>query len=309
MARKTTRQKQSERIAREKAQKMRRRVIVRRCIMGGCVLTVALLLGGGTWLMKSGAVSRAHDAVIAGFYNLTSDAGFTVRNVYVDGRAHTPMPDVQAALALHPNMSIFEVSPAEMRARLEGLERVGYAEVERVLPSTLHVHLVERQPVAIWQNHGAMKMLDITGKIITDANVAAYAGLPVLVGEDVPAQMPDLMRVLAQDKSIYAQVESALRVGERRWDVRLKNGIEIKLPERGMEGAWTELVAMQKKDKVLERMVKTIDLRLPGKVYVKIAPAPSQTAPAGGALPPTAPADAEPAAGPAHSPVAGGDET
>lgn len=255
-------------IAREKAMKMRRRLLLKRIGLGVAGFSALYILGGGWWFIASGGMARTLTAMTNSFYSLTADAGFRIEHVYLDGRKHTPMHKVQEALALSLGTPIFSASPSEIRAKLEMLDRVGHAEVERVLPGTLHIRLVEREPVAIWQNRGKLALLDETGKVI-EAKTENYRGLPVLVGEDAPIHVAELMQFLGYDRSLFTDVQAAVRVSGRRWNVRLKDGIEIKLPEHNPADAWKELVAMQQRDKVLERAISVVDMRLAGKVFLK----------------------------------------
>jgi cell division protein FtsQ len=65
-------------------------------------------------------------------------------------------------------------------------------------------------------------------------------------------------------------VKAAVRVGERRWNLRLANGVEVRLPEEGAEAALAELVRLDAKDNVLARDIKAIDLRFPDRFIVKL---------------------------------------
>src|SRR5262249_29500108 len=135
--------------------------------------------------------------------------------------------------------------------RLEKLEWVQYAAVERVLPDTLHVHIVEARPVAIWQNQGKLHLLNLDGEVVEGGNIEKYPNLPILVGEDAPTHTSELLHFLADEPQLFQQVASAIRVGERRWNLRFKSGIEVKLPEQNADQAWQKLAVLDKEQHLL----------------------------------------------------------
>ena len=276
----TTRQRQSQMIAREKAKKKFMRTTWRRCIILVTVLAAAYMAFAGWWYVDSGKLSEKIAHVEKEFYSLTADAGFAVRDVFLDGRESTPLEEVTQATGLKHGDPILSVSVDEIRERLEALPRVRYVEIERVLPDTLHIHLQEREPVALWQDNGHYSLVDIEGKVM-DKCEKACPSLPVVVGEDAPSKTPQLLSFLAKEPELYKQMESAVRVGERRWNIRFKNKVEVKLPEQNPEAAWQQLAKMQREQQVLSRAVSVIDLRLSDRIFIKLSPEAEKPLPTG----------------------------
>ena len=58
-------------------------------------------------------------------------------------------------------------------------------------------------------------------------------------------------------------------VAERRWNLHLKGGVEVLLPERETERALTTLVDLNRTKKLLARDIVAIDLRLSDRVTVR----------------------------------------
>ena len=159
----TPRQRQSQQIMREKSAKKRRRAILRKVyILGGVVLGIGIL-GGGVWGWKSGAAMRQWQAATDWGYGLTARAGYTVQAFYLEGRNRTSMDEISKALALKNGDPILAFSLSEARERLEKIESVKFAAVERALPGTIYVRIVEREPVARWQNNGKIALVDDNG--------------------------------------------------------------------------------------------------------------------------------------------------
>jgi cell division protein FtsQ len=268
----TTRQKQSKKINRKRAvrkwwQTTSRRVIII-SLAGGLVTAAA----GGWWFWHSGKLSQVTASVGGYFWNDTAKLGFKLENVYLEGRHYTPMQDVKRALDITAGQPILAISLNDMRARLEAVPRVKYAEVARVLPNQLHVRIVEREPVAVWQNEGKLHLIDQDGVAMEYIDPAQYKQLMLVVGEDAPSHTRSLLDALALEPELAANVTCAIRVGERRWNIRFKNGVELKLPEKNEQAAWQNFARIDREQHIMERAVKTVDMRLNDRVFIKVTP-------------------------------------
>jgi cell division protein FtsQ len=65
-------------------------------------------------------------------------------------------------------------------------------------------------------------------------------------------------------------------VAERRWNLRLKNGVDVRLPETNVAPALDRLVALDREKKLLSRDIVAVDLRLPDRVSVRLSDAAAQ---------------------------------
>ena len=117
------------------------------------------------------------------------------------------------------------------RQRIETLSWVEHATVERRLPGTVVVFLQERRPFAIWQNQGKFVLIDRSGQVVANQNVAEFRQLPLVVGPGAPAAAAALLDALTDRPELQKRVVAAVRVGERRWNLRLNNGADVLLPE------------------------------------------------------------------------------
>ncbi len=268
----TPRQRQSQRIMREKAARKKRKDMWRKAQFACIAVGALTVVGAGFWMWKTQAPSRFAQAISDSVYGTTAKAGFTVRTLYLEGRSRTAMKDIDAALGIKKGDPILRISLDEARQRLEKIESVRMAAVERALPDTLYVRVVEREPVALWQHQGKTVLVDDNGVMMSDIDSKAYRHLPLIVGEDAPKHVAELMTILASEPELAGHFAAAVRVGERRWNIRLSDGVEVKLPERDPLAAWRSLAGLQAKEKLLDRDVKVIDLRIEGRLFIKIEP-------------------------------------
>ena len=132
-------------------------------------------------------------------------------------------------------MPLLAVDTAAAKERLETLAWVERASVARMLPDTVQVRLLERQPLALWQRDGRFEVIDRAGAVIEGAlheRPEEYRHLRVLVGDDAPQGAAALFALLSTEPALSARVVAATRVGGRRWNLHLDNQVEVWLPER-----------------------------------------------------------------------------
>lgn len=270
----TPRQRQSQRLMREKkARKMRQALLHKLALVVGIGMTV-IVAGGSLWVWKSGTAAHSIQAAIDNAYAYTAKEGYSLQALYLDGRNRTSMADIEKALGVKKGDPILRVSLDEVRKRLEQIESVRFATVERELPGTLYVHIVEREPVALWQHEGKIALVDDNGVVMNDIDSAAYQHLPLIVGDDAPAHVGELLTLLALEPELAKRFAAAIRVGGRRWNIRLAGDIEVKLPENNPQQAWEMLLQLQQRQQLLDRDVKEIDLRVPDRLFIKLPPPP-----------------------------------
>ncbi|MCE2927536.1 MAG: cell division protein FtsQ/DivIB [Rickettsiales bacterium] len=268
----TPRQKQSQRIMREKAALKRRREIRKRLQAAGALLACVVGLAGGFWIWKYQVIERSVQAMTNGVYHVTLKAGFDLENLYLEGRSRTPMAEIEAAIGMKPGSPILQASLDDMRARLEKIPSVKQAAVERSLPGTLHIRIVEREPVALWQHKGKQVLVDDNGVVMEGVSLASYPNVPLVIGPDAPKHVMEAISLLSAEPKLAERVVAAVRVGERRWNIRLKNGLEVRLPEHDAMSAWNKLAELEETQQLLSRNVHVIDLRVAGRLFIKLSP-------------------------------------
>jgi cell division protein FtsQ len=252
--------------------KQRRRL--RPALAGGGLIAVVVLLGVLLHTLGHGANWRER------LGNATASLGLRVQDIIIEGRQKTPEPLLWAALGVGRGDPILSFSVAEARTRLETINWVQSATVERLLPGTILVHLTERSPIAVWQHDGRFALIDRDGNTVTDSDVATFAGqLPLVVGLGAPKAAAALIDALAAQPTLQGRVVAAVRVGERRWNLRMNNGTDVLLPEGAEMQALAKLVELQAAHALLDRPLQAVDLRLPDRLVVRPLPDPSRTPP------------------------------
>jgi cell division protein FtsQ len=238
-----------------------------------CAKLALLLAAAGVaftaW--RSGRMAVVADSASAHFISLSAASGFRIENVEVVGREQTDPKALLAAAGLKRGDPILAFSPEAARQRIESLSWVASAAVERRLPDTIAITIVERKPIALWQHNDKFALIDSKGDNLGPVANESASTLPLIVGGDAPSHASSLLGMLANHPDLAKRVQASNWIGSRRWDLKMDNGIEIKLPEEGVAEALQQLADAEASSRILERDVAIIDLRLAGKMIVRLA--------------------------------------
>lgn len=254
---------------------MRQRQRIKNRIIFFVVLTILILsIGLLSWMEYTGATDKFKGYVNEKFIGFTSALGLNLEHVYLFGVEHLSDKDVLALVpsqgAGEEKIPIFSVPIIEVKQKLEKLGWVKEVQIERHLPNTLYVKVVERVPAAIWQYNKNLRLIDRDGVFISDKDIGQFKKLPVLVGEGADKGARELFDMIESEPRLSAMVTSAIRVGNRRWNIRFASGVEAKLPEEDMKSAWKRLADLQNRRRILNREINGIDMRFSGKVFLKV---------------------------------------
>ena len=245
---------------------------------GALVLGVALLavLWAGGYF---GAARRVIDGAV---HNAAASAGLRAARVTLRGAHETETADILAAAGPLVGRSMLAISGDEIRQRVEQLGWVRSASVSRLYPDTIHISIRERQPAAVWQENSELNLIDETGAIIRAVGAQEYSNLPLIVGSGAPAAASGVLAALGRHAELRGKTSALIRVSGRRWNLRLRNGVEVRLPESGYAEAVDAIALLQAAHGALDQPVEYIDLRDPERMVVKKRdePAPQEAKPA-----------------------------
>ena len=221
-----------------------------------------LSITGGTAYLKADQIKN--DLAL---YSISK--GFALQMIEISGRNHTRSTAIHSVLAKWRDQSIFSIELAAIRHELLNLGWVKDAVVSRELPDKLTVKLIERHPVALLQTPTGHQLIDEAGVIIDGADVSAFSHLVVVSGRRAAPRTNALLAMLESEPEIFADVWAVQLIAERRWDVHMRSGLIIKLPEEDPVLAWSRLAILERDTAITERDLAAIDLRVPGQLVVE----------------------------------------
>lgn len=240
---------------------------------GLLALLVVAIIGAPSWWWWSGGLARswtqarlAGDRLVA---TMSTGTGLVVATVHITGRRRTPARALARALDANRGQPILTVDLGAAKRRIEGLPWVRTAEIERRLPDAIRVRIVERTPLALWQRKRRLSVIDADGVVVQRIATAAFAALPIVVGPRANRSAAALLRLLETAPTLHRLVVAAVRVGGRRWDVRLADGIVVRLPAKNAGAAWRRLAAATRRHALLSRDIVVIDLRFTDRMVFR----------------------------------------
>lgn len=221
--------------------------------------------------VRGGHVDVALDAADELRNALASAAGFGLAGVTINGLKQLSEPEALAAAGVSPGTSLLFFDVEEARTRLKAVPWVAEASVRKLYPDRLDISLTERDAFAMWQKDGRVSIIAADGVVVGQVFGAPRSPLPLVVGHGAELRAKHFLDILDRHPTIRSHVRAAILVAERRWNLKLKNGLDVRLPEIGIEQALELLANLDRDRQLLSRDITMIDLRLPDRVTVRLS--------------------------------------
>jgi cell division protein FtsQ len=191
--------------------------------------------------------------------------------VDVRGASILSRDELLRAAGVTPQSSLLLLDPESMRAALKRDPRIAEVTVRKFYPDRLDIVVEEREPFARWQRAGQTHLIARDGTVLRSDVGAEGATLPLVVGVGAEKHAAAFVTLLQSFPAIRSEVRAGILVAERRWNLRLKNGIDVRLPEEDPALALEQLVTLDRTKQLLSRDVTVIDLRVPERVSVGLS--------------------------------------
>lgn len=248
----------------------------------GAAVVAMLLLGGGVTLATGGRAEALGAGISDAINGGLAGAGFKLTKVHLEGVSPDAMPAVKAAMALERDQPLALMDLHALKLKIEAVGWVKEARVVRLLPDTLMVYVTERERLAVWQHHGKAVVIDAEGGVIPEADAGRFPNLPLVVGQGADGAAGEVLAQLRARPRLMNRLEALVRVDDRRWDLRLKDGSLIQLPATGEDSALLQLDQLDQRSRILELGFARIDLRDPDAIAVRPRDLPTTTQPTDG---------------------------
>ena len=224
------------------------------------ILFAVATAGAGLVANGQADIVLARVAPIIGLKNISYD---------ITGAVETSQIDVMTTIAPLAQGSLLTLSAKAARDALIELPWVADATVTKRFPDRLSINLVERSAFAIWQDGDGLHLVDREGRVLGD-----YDGrpgiLPLVVGQGAGDEAAEIVASVSRYPQISSKVRAYQRVGSRRWDLQLENGVQVLLPENGLEAGLSRLAQLDEEKDIFNRAVERIDLRADDRVVFRL---------------------------------------
>eukprot|EP01031_Cornospumella_fuschlensis_P008757 gene8757-10780_t len=179
-------------------------------------------------------------------------AGFKITQVDLSGQNHVTPAEILSAAGIKSTTSLLLVDADATRQKLEEMPWIASASVRKLYPDRIEIAVVERQAYALWQVNGEIRVIARDGTPIAPySDDPRYVNLPIVVGEGAQKKVQEIVDALGRVPAVRDQVRAAILVAERRWTLKLRNGIDIRLPETGIDAALLEVADLDREKKLL----------------------------------------------------------
>ena len=229
----------------------------------GAVALVGLVQGGHLADLQA-RYGEPHHAIARAL-------GLGLEQVKIAGISQLRESEVLAAAGIDARVSLAFLSVSDVRERLERIPLVKSASVRKLYPNELVVTLTERTPHAIWQRDGELFVTAEDGTAIDLVQDDRFNTLPFVVGEGANARTKEYMALLEAAGPLKSRIRAGTLVSGRRWTLKMDNGLDVRLPELGAADALARLVKLEREQRILDKDVLAVDLRMPDRVVVRLS--------------------------------------
>ena len=211
------------------------------------------------------------------FSNLSSDLiqeysnkyKYNLNKIEVVGITSLNKDEILIFFTKFKNKSIFLVPVKEISNKIKKNKWIQEVNIRNDYKNTLTVNIKEETPIGIYENNNQkilfsnnLAILEILGKNHNYKNLISFYGENSIINSKY------LISKIDQD--IKKMIQSAIFIENRRWNIRLKNKITLKLPEKNLKEAinnykkiYSNLSNKDLKD------IEIIDLRIPNQAIIK----------------------------------------
>jgi cell division protein FtsQ len=240
---------------------------------GAGAAATLLILGGSAVFgaIKGGHVQEMADALRDTRDALANSAGFRIASVTINGRKQLSQDEVLAIGGITGKRSLLFLDAGDVRDRLKANAWIADATVLKLYPDKLAIDITERAAFALWQDDKHVSVIAEDGAVLEPFVARRFTSLPLVVGKGAETHARDFLNVVAGYPRIRDAVKAIVFVGERRWNLRLASGLDVRLPEMGVTAALDRLSKLDQDEHLLSRDIVAIDLRLPDRVTVRLS--------------------------------------
>jgi len=238
----------------------------------GVALTVLVLLGSTTLgVVKGGHVDELVGALSDARNALANSAGFRITTVAINGRKQLSQDEVLAIGGVNGRSSLLFLDAATVRDKLKANPWISDATILKLYPGRLQIDIVERSAFALWQQGGRLSVISDDGAVLEPYMSRRFVSLPLVVGKGADVRARDFLALLDRYPQVRSATKAAIFVGERRWNLRLKDGLYIRLPENDVGNALAVLSKLDKEERLFSRDITVVDMRLPDRLTVQLS--------------------------------------
>jgi cell division protein FtsQ len=238
----------------------------------GIAATVLMLLGSvALGVVKGNHLDEVVETLSDARNAAANAAGFRIASVILNGRKQLTQDEILAIGGVNGRSSLLFLDAATVRDKLKANPWIADANVLKLYPNRLQIDVTERTAFALWQQDGRLSVVADDGAVLETYVSRRFTSLPLVVGKGADTRAKDFLALLDRYPQVRSVTKAAIFVGERRWNLRLKDGLDVRLPENDVSNALAMLSKLDKEDHLFSRDIVAIDMRLSDRLTVRLS--------------------------------------
>lgn len=190
----------------------------------------------------------------------------TVRNISISADANDKdLTAIAATVGIAPGTHTHSVNLELVNERIAQTPGVRNSAVRRMPNGNMSVKIRLYRAVAEWTDGTYYYPLSADGTIVKKPNEERSPGAVVFRGP-VPDDIGDITNAAT---NLIGDLEYMEWVDGRRWNIGIKNGTVVMLPESDPNAAIANLVVLNQKHNILSKDIHIIDMRDSARILVK----------------------------------------
>lgn len=240
----------------------------------GTFAAMAVILSGiGYGVIQGGHADVVREQLADARDSIANSAGFQIASIALSGEKQLTREEILGIAGVTGRSSLLFLNADEARTRLKANPWIADATILKLFPDRLHISVTERRAFALWQKDGRVQVVSRDGIVVEPFVAPHVAHLPLVVGKGANEKAADFLNIMDQYPALRGQVRAYILVADRRWNLKLKNGIDVRLPEADPVAAMASLIALDKDKQLLSRDITAVDLRVHDRVTVRLSDA------------------------------------
>ena len=166
-------------------------------------------------------------------------------------------------------MSSYDVNLLELESKIESMNEVKNVDLY-IAENIIHIQVQPREPAFYWLNTNSLELLDPDGVSMGIVESGrTNLDLPLIAGVGAAIAIDEAFFIYKNSNSFSKEILGLVRIGERRWDIILKNGRKIMLPGDELTTVYKKLIMEDKVKKLLSVSYSLLDLRNPSRMIIR----------------------------------------
>lgn len=165
---------------------------------------------------------------------------------------------------------IFDLDLNLLNKYLSSLSWIDKVSIYRNLNGLIKITIIEKNPYFLWRDdRGFYRVVDSAGDIVKVKLGFETNKLIFIEGGSEALYNSSLIRfIIYQDYTILHMIKK-ISFNGYRWNIVLKNGIVLKMPENDIQIAYKKIINANKKYNMLNKNVIYVDATTVNKLYIK----------------------------------------